>query len=515
MDPTRGLAILLVLLYHALGYLRVASTLHGEFGVDAFLLLSGFLLAYGARPEPGYAFLGRRLLRLIPAYWLVFAGCMVFDVWRGAHSGGVPWKHVILHLTCLHLAWGDPYAMSINMSFWFMGLIVPLYIWFAMLRPWILRGSGYAALGVSLMIAAAGSALLMNYADWGPSSRGHAPFRIQSFFIGAVLGLAYGRRDLLDRIVREPWLLLGLTATIAVPSFFRPGDWLSFPFYLTGGIAVVSLGAALAVWGERWKTARVVTIGLTAVGAIAFELYLCHQYVLISVNEHLLEPWVASRFPKLSPTSHALICAFVAIGASFWVAYLVRWIVAPRESRKTWRITVPALAAVTALVVGGGLSLGFSLPRPKYRVFQVTVEPPHGKYVNAAVTEPIFYLGVPMAADLLFLEHNGHGHCRIGIDHWGAPATYSGWLDEPQVMKGTWQISVSANQIDVRAGQLKLSSRYVPYDWRAKPAFGRNDVGFTGVLPTSASRVTRVQNPNVPSTRPSVPATAPSSQPAL
>ena len=45
IDELKGLAILLVLVYHCGGVLGFPNTLHGEIGVDIFLILSGITLA--------------------------------------------------------------------------------------------------------------------------------------------------------------------------------------------------------------------------------------------------------------------------------------------------------------------------------------------------------------------------------------------------------------------------------------------------------------------------------------
>lgn len=44
LDALRGLAILLVVLYHASGVLTWNNYLHGDLGVDIFVTLSGWLL---------------------------------------------------------------------------------------------------------------------------------------------------------------------------------------------------------------------------------------------------------------------------------------------------------------------------------------------------------------------------------------------------------------------------------------------------------------------------------------
>ncbi|RFU38837.1 acyltransferase [Actinomadura logoneensis] len=105
LDGVRAIAALMVLLFHvaaSTGYLTGAPTpvtrllSRGEIGVPIFFVLSGLLLyrpwasaALGLRPSPGTGgYLWRRLLRLMPAYWVVMA--VAIGMYSREHLSDIP-----------------------------------------------------------------------------------------------------------------------------------------------------------------------------------------------------------------------------------------------------------------------------------------------------------------------------------------------------------------------------------------------------------------------------------------
>ena len=102
LDGLRGIAILLVLLYHFVSNPRIEPPLfHGLFaigwsGVDLFFVLSGFLIGgilLDVRESPNYfrTFYGRRFYRIAPLYYLWIGAYFVLaPFW----SNRIAWRSI-------------------------------------------------------------------------------------------------------------------------------------------------------------------------------------------------------------------------------------------------------------------------------------------------------------------------------------------------------------------------------------------------------------------------------------
>src|SRR6266403_805520 len=121
LDGLRGVAILLVLLFHYISIEGLTKTgswsfilqrivIMGWTGVDLFFVLSGFLIGgilIDARGSPTYfkTFYVRRFFRIIPVYYLWILGYVLLVSMGGAfvrahsHSGAVlkVWRAIYAH----------------------------------------------------------------------------------------------------------------------------------------------------------------------------------------------------------------------------------------------------------------------------------------------------------------------------------------------------------------------------------------------------------------------------------
>jgi peptidoglycan/LPS O-acetylase OafA/YrhL len=176
IDGLRGLAILLVLMTHTWAFngapaLSFRIGIHtivlaaipaiGHIGVNLFLVLSGFCLAWPFMRDRSYKdrmsvtrFWSRRIRRIIPAYYisilLFVAIAVAFDRWIVAPAGSSGRPSVVLpsfadiwsHLIFIHNCFVD-HVSAINGSYWSLALEFQLYLVFPIFleamfrwRPW-------------------------------------------------------------------------------------------------------------------------------------------------------------------------------------------------------------------------------------------------------------------------------------------------------------------------------------------------------------------------------------------
>lgn len=144
-DACKGVALLLLLWHHLFyarpefGPLVQGAALLAKVCVAIFVMLSGYGLAASLAPGtmPLAAFYRKRLPRIYLNYWLIAAIFIALGVLSGlrpvaAAFGTRPWLGLALQLLGL-----DQYlvgGLGYNASWWFIGLIVPLYLLFPFLN---------------------------------------------------------------------------------------------------------------------------------------------------------------------------------------------------------------------------------------------------------------------------------------------------------------------------------------------------------------------------------------------
>lgn len=274
-----GLAMLWVLLYHCFAWRPKWSWLYavkgaGFCGVDIFLLLSGLGLALSlCKREQRYGdYLKRRLVRVLPAYWLAAGGYGLALRLAGRTS----LKTVAWTVSTLYYWLGKPHCFN-----WY----VPALLGFYLLTPplvALLRKVKWP----QAVAAAAWAACLVIY-HWisipiPEEVRGGFVMRLPIFLMGCMIGawLTQGR---------------GLTAKrtalwCALPLLAVPLSWAIRPYYVPLGFWFALVCVPLCL-GLAWLLERLPKGGLRRVlreiGGASLEIYLLN--VIFVLERPLLE----------------------------------------------------------------------------------------------------------------------------------------------------------------------------------------------------------------------------------
>lgn len=302
LDELKGLAIILVIIYHAGGVLSWGNRIHGDLGVDIFVILSGMGLALGSSYPGFWPFLRRRLLRIMPTYWVVLTVAVVANThFLQLKFGGL---NIFLHYLGIHGWFGDSYALTICDSFWFITLILSLYLFFTALQRWMPSPVKLLLAGSIISVTVA---LVLFYTNQS-GSFGHMALRLPGFFLGLVLGqlMRHGRLDL----AVGPLLALALFIVVFVPysqgiifHSILPGlSFMGVYVYVLRPFAVRSIPAAPRT--------------LAFLGDHSLEIFLIHQPLIREYNLYLHGRWFNVPVPST-------LSLFVGVLAGLAVTVLV------------------------------------------------------------------------------------------------------------------------------------------------------------------------------------------------
>lgn len=424
VEALRGLAILMVVMYHAGGVLVLPDTYHGEIGVDIFLLLSGYLLSYSSCELPAGDFLRRRFFRIFPAYWMALTLFVVLGTALLQRTFGA--RDVLLHLLGVHALFHHAYFSDINDSFWFISTILCLYLVFLVLRR--------RARDLLLVLGLAGLTTLLGLLP-DPEAR-NLSGRLLGFYLGICLGQL--RRGGEFRL--QPGIIFAAGA-----ASFAYLEWFgrTSVVYPLAAVAVTAVFALLYRALRAWRGGRLFLAPLEIVGVYSYEIYLFHQPLIREYNF-----WFQHRLLQREPTPRQLVAGMV-IGFALTVGVSVAVVGITRRRRlQTW-VLAGAAAALLALAAGAGPFLAREVDRfvlwaqvtPPPRVAPVvpgsdwpTVAPGNPALAGwsgplrlvaelparlGAPSEPLIVTGRTGQGDLLGVIRVDARHLRFTCDHWG------------------------------------------------------------------------------------------------
>ena len=312
LDGLRGIAILLVILYHYfphrgtgyLGYFFSASWI----GVDLFFVLSGFLITgilFDTRGIKGFfrKFFARRALRLFPAYFLFV--CMTLLIARG--FGSHPRGETIAYLFYASniVRFFDPGFMSIGPvdtgHLWSLALEEQFYLIWPWIVAWladrrrILRvcvAGSIAALILRLVLAKTSIPALALYLE--------LPTRADALLMGGALAMLWRDPQLKSRIRPKYVRLVGLLAVVG----FLAISYRVHSFYFgllpikSWGFSLVAIACAallfLSITQGTW-TQRICSLSFFRFfGRYSYGIYLIHYAPHAFIRTRIL-PALAAR----------------------------------------------------------------------------------------------------------------------------------------------------------------------------------------------------------------------------
>jgi exopolysaccharide production protein ExoZ len=322
IQALRGFAACMVVIHHAT--LVVANQtgenapywINGGAGVDVFFAISGFVMAVSTigrehKTHPARSFLERRLIRLVPLYWMITA-LMFVKVEILRRSAGAkattylvdtPFSYVLSSLLFV------PYRNSVGTTWpllaqgWTLSFEMLFYLLFA------------AALALRVRVAVMLTPLMMGIVAIGlfhketwPTFTTLADPLLLEFLAGLLLGQAAIKGFQGNKILFASLGVIALPALLFLPSTNPPAirvlQW-GLPAYLLVHAAVAIENRFGGYW-PRW---------VLLIGDASYSLYLSHGFVVSFIlnrmgKMHLLPMHVSGVQDELIPS---LICLIVSI----------------------------------------------------------------------------------------------------------------------------------------------------------------------------------------------------------
>lgn len=378
LDGLRGLAVAAVVLYHAeLVYRGRAWVSAGFLGVDAFFVISGFLITALLVVEHGQErrvdlarFWTRRARRLLPALFAVVGFVSVYaallaDATQLAAIRADGLASLLYVTNWRFIAQGTDYFTQFEVPspfqhLWSLAIEEQWYLVWPFVVLVALRGRRgsvrrllwVAALGT--VASAAWMAILFERTgDVGRVYFG-TDTRAQSLLLGAVLAAALIRGVTVSERMARLWVpLAGSLALAGLLGAWMLGDE-SQTWYYRGGFLVHGVAVCLvivaAVQPDANPVRRLLALRpLRALGVISYGVYLWHRplFLLLNRDRHLLENWSVEAITALRLVATLL----VATASYLLLERPIRTGLLGRRLGPWSGLTIPAAASVLALAL--------------------------------------------------------------------------------------------------------------------------------------------------------------------
>lgn len=312
LDFIRGIAILLVINYHAMtldgagGWVQDALALGkrvGWMGVDLFFVLSGFLvggLLVQELAKSGNIRVGRFLLRRMFKIWPAYYFYILFQIVTRRHPlNTFCWQNLLNIQNYAGTSLNHTWSLAVEEHFY---LLLPIVL------LWIYRNRYTGTHVIRVLLSICAVVLLIRTISFfvtGPAGlQWDTHTRLDSLLFGVVLSYAmYASRSRFDRLLAMRWLLSALSVLVFVVGVFSGSRESAYMSTLGYTVNYICFGALmLLIYGYQGSLIRTPIYAATAwIGRYSYGIYLWH----LSVREP------AAKLCARLPTSIGWIVLFV------------------------------------------------------------------------------------------------------------------------------------------------------------------------------------------------------------
>ena len=318
LQGLRGIAALLVVLTHAAEELSnrglVQSELDfpfGNFGVDIFFVISGFIIVYSSVPlfrsnRASLGFILRRAARIIPLYWIV-STIYLFVLIAIGELPNLSWDYIAR--SYLLIPTPEPQDGAIFPFYfpgWTLQFEMMFYACFSVALIWRRPIAIVAVMAIMLTIMGIGAV-----AEGLPALNFYANTLVLEFLAGCLLAEVYLRGK---RLAGTTCVGLGAFSAVAVLiTSYSLGGWPTARGFVWG-LPAAALVAAV-VLGPPQPARPILTV-LAKLGDVSFSLYMIHLVVIVGVF------WAITRNIRHWHAVPPAIFFALAVGATLAAAFL-------------------------------------------------------------------------------------------------------------------------------------------------------------------------------------------------
>jgi len=322
----------------------------GEAGVDLFFVISGFIMVYASaelfgRPHAPLAFFARRVVRIVPLYWVVSALVLAPLLIGPADLAALDLSWTAIGASFLFVPYARPSGLTwpLLQVGWTLNFEMFFYSVFA--AALVLRRR-FAVAAVSLAFAAL-VALRFTTSDWPVWFEFFSRPVILEFCFGMAIALAFARGFRLRPMIAGGLILAACAAWLAT-LHLDVGHWR----VIVWGLPAAAIVAAVLSF-EGKAASGLVGRAFALLGDASYSLYLVHLPVMLAASRALPRlidpagwPWLSIALMAALPIAAALVTCFLfERPVTRWLQARVRVALPARAPAAAAPLPVPAAAA--------------------------------------------------------------------------------------------------------------------------------------------------------------------------